>query len=71
MQSTLGKEIELVEARVQAQLNGRLRDFRLLLRDDGLVLQGQAHSYYAKQLAQHIVMGALALQILANEIEVC
>ena len=70
MPTILASAIELVEAHVQSQLSGRVRDFRLSLRDNGLVLQGHAHSYYAKQLAQHIVMEALDAPILANEIEV-
>jgi hypothetical protein len=40
------------------------------VRDD-LVLQGQAHTYYAKQLAQHALLEATRLPIRANEIEVC
>jgi hypothetical protein len=55
---------------IQCQMSGRVRDLRLLVRDQGLVLQGQAHTYYAKQLAQHAVMEMLRLVIRANEIEV-
>jgi hypothetical protein len=36
----------------------------------GKALRGFAHTYYAKQLAQHAVMEATKLPILANEIEV-
>jgi hypothetical protein len=70
MRFTLGTEIEQVEAHVQAQLSGRVRDFRLSRREDGLVLQGYGHSYYAKQLAQHLVMESLKEPIAANEIQV-
>jgi hypothetical protein len=35
-----------------------------------LVLCGHAHTYYAKQLAQHAVMEASSLPIRANEIDV-
>ena len=63
-------ELEQLEARVQSRLMGRVRDFRLSLRGDGLVLQGHAPTYYAKQLAQHAVLEATALPILANEIQV-
>jgi hypothetical protein len=41
-----------------------------VVRGCGLVLTGQASTYYAKQLAQHAVMEATALPILANEIDV-
>lgn len=59
-----------VEGHVQCRLSGRVRDFRLLIRNEGLVLLGHAHTYYAKQLAQHTVMEITNLPILANEIEV-
>ena len=61
---------EQLETHVQSRLNGRVRHFRLVVRGCGLVLRGQARTYYAKQLAQHEVMGATALPILANEIQV-
>jgi hypothetical protein len=63
-------ELEQLETRVQSRLNGRVRDFRLAVRGCGLVLTGQARTWYAKQLAQHAVMEATALPIVANEIDV-
>jgi len=45
-------------------------DLRVLVREGGVVLQGQALNYYAKQLSQHIAMQELRLTIVANEIEV-
>jgi hypothetical protein len=59
-----------LEARVQSRLSGRVRDFRLVMAPEGLILRGRACTYYAKQLAQHAVMKAVKLPILANEIEV-
>jgi hypothetical protein len=41
------------------------------VRTDGVILQGSALTYYAKQLAQHAIMVAIQLPILANDIEVC
>jgi hypothetical protein len=35
-----------------------------------LILRGRAHTYYAKQLAQHAVMEVIELRIVTNEIEV-
>ncbi len=64
-------EIEQLEARVRCRLSGRVRDLLVLGRENGLVLKGHTHTYYAKQLAQHAVMEATELPILANEIEVC
>ena len=63
---TLGE----LEQHVQRQLNGRVRAFRLSMRDDGLILEGHTNTYYTKQLAQHAVMRAVDLPIRANDIEV-
>jgi hypothetical protein len=62
--------IDRLEARLQSQLNGRVRDLHLLVAGQGLILRGHAHTYYAKQIAQHVVMDATELPIVANEIEV-
>lgn len=59
-----------LEAQLQCQLTGRIHGLRLLDRDGGLVLQGRVHTYYAKQLAQQVVMNATDRPIAANEIEV-
>ena len=65
------KEETHIETHVQARLGSRLRFLRVVCRNSGVVLQGSAHTYYAKQLAQHSVMEITNLPILANEIEVC
>ncbi len=65
-----GQAIEQVQRDIQRRLIGRLREFRLLLRDGGLILKGSAHTYYAKQLAQEAVKAAIELPIRANEIRV-
>lgn len=59
-----------LETHVQCLLGGQIREFRLVFVDNGLILRGRAHTYYAKQLAQQAVMEASGLPILANEIEV-
>lgn len=48
----------------------RVRSFRLELRQGGLVLHGQAASYYTKQLAQHAAAEAAEMPIRANRIVV-
>jgi len=63
-------EIDRLERRARRRLGSRVRDFRLLLQDTGLILQGIAFTYHAKQLAQHAIMEESRLPILANEIEV-
>jgi hypothetical protein len=64
------EEVDRIGGLVWHQLGGRLRDFRLEVRDGGIVLRGRAPTYHAKQLAQHAVMSATDLPILRNEIEV-
>lgn len=59
-----------LETQIRGQLSGRVRGVQLLVRDNGLVLKGRARDFYAKQLAQHLVMRGTTLPILANEIEV-
>jgi hypothetical protein len=59
-----------LETRLQRQLLGRVRDFRLVADGAGVVLRGYTRSYHAKQVAQHAVLGATRLPIRANEIEV-
>jgi hypothetical protein len=59
-----------LEQHIQSRLNGRVRDLRLSVRDNGLVLEGQTHTYHAKQLAQHALMEAFDVPISANDIEV-
>jgi len=60
-----------VVAEVDRQLRGRLRAFQIRPDGEGIVLEGTAPSYYAKQLAQHAVLTEAHLPIVANEIEVC
>jgi len=62
--------MEQLETHVQSRLNGRVQHFRLVVRGYGLILTGHARTYYAKQLAQHAVMEATTLPIVANEIDV-
>lgn len=62
--------LQELEAQLQCQLHGRIRDFRLSADERGLVLQGHTHTFYAKQLAQSAVMNVTDQPIAANEIEV-
>jgi hypothetical protein len=63
-------QLEQLESHLQSNLAGRVRDVRLMVRGDALVLQGRCQTYYAKQLAQHAVMQACSYRLLSNEIEV-
>jgi hypothetical protein len=48
----------------------RIRHLRVDLADGGLVLNGWADTYYAKQLAQHAAAEATGLPVHTNAIEV-
>ena len=52
------------------RLGNQLRDFRVTIQSDGLILQGRVRTYYGKQVAQHVVMEVSDLAIFANETEV-
>jgi hypothetical protein len=61
---------EQVEEVLRQRLCGRVRQLRVLVRGEGVVLQGAAANYYGKQLAQHYAHKLFRLPIIANEIEV-
>jgi hypothetical protein len=69
MTETTLEDVMRLEARVQHHLGGRVCNLRLVVRYNGVVLQGCVRTYYAKQLAQQAVMEASGLPILANEID--
>ena len=70
--STTAMPADQLETIIERRLLGhvRVQRFRVLVQKQGLVLQGCAPTYYAKQLAQHAAMEVGGLPILANEIEV-
>jgi hypothetical protein len=61
---------ERLELLMQRRLGNRVRELRVLVRHDGVILQGWAGTYHAKQLAQHAAMELGDMPILANDIEV-
>jgi hypothetical protein len=65
-----GDRVTELETVVQSRLAGQVRHFHVVVQNQGLVLRGIARSYYAKQLAQHAIMAATDLPIVANDIEV-
>ena len=62
--------VEHLQSQVQRRLGSRIRGLQVIVRQDGLILQGRTTTYHAKQLAQHAAMELAALPILANNIEV-
>lgn len=61
---------EHIESLLYRRLGGLVRNLHVRIRDEGLVLEGQATTYYAKQLAQHAAMEISETIVSANDIEV-
>jgi hypothetical protein len=59
-----------LEAKLKDQLRGRVRNLRVFVHDNGLVLRGFSRTYHAKQLAQEAVLELPGLPLMANEIQV-
>jgi hypothetical protein len=71
MADVVSREEERLESLMQRRLGNQVRHLRILVRPLGVILQGRAQTYHAKQLAQHAAMELADLPILANDIEVC
>ncbi len=63
-------EEERLESLLLRRLGNRIRDLRVVVLPNGLILQGRTGTYHAKQIAQHAAMEMATLPIVANEIEV-
>lgn len=63
--------IDQLVARLQCRLGRQLRDFHVQVQKNGLVLQGRASTYYAKQIAQQVAIEMSSLPVFANDIDVC
>lgn len=65
------EELTRITERIQKDLHFPIREFRMDIEHNGLVLQGIARSYYEKQLVQEAVLRSSALPIASNDIAVC
>ena len=64
------EEVERLRQLISARFGGRVRDFMVLVRSSGFVLQGRTGSFDLKQMVGDAVVGATAFQVVANEIAV-
>jgi hypothetical protein len=64
------EELDRLLESVRCRLARRLRDIRLELREDGVVLLGRASCYFDKAMAQHEVLKVVHSVRLINAIEV-
>ena len=65
-------ETDSIEQLVRQWLAGRahVHELRVIVEEEGVVLEGRTTSYYAKQLAQHAALAVSRLPLRANRIEV-
>ena len=61
---------DYLESVIQNRSGRQVHELRVVLHAGGVILRGQARTFYAKQLAQHAAMDITGLPVLANEIEV-
>lgn len=61
---------ERIHQRIQTRLHERVRDLEVEVADDLVILRGRCSTYYSKQLAQHVALGAMEDENLENAIEV-
>ena len=62
--------VEQIEAQIQRRLGGQVSNLGVVMRGDGLALQGRSRTHSARQLAQPVAMETTKLPILADEIRV-
>lgn len=62
--------IRELEDRLRSRLGNRIRDLKISHGSGGLILHGHAHTYHAKQLAQHTLMKISDIRVIGNEIAV-
>jgi hypothetical protein len=60
-----------VRSAIAARLGRRVRGLEVVIVPAGVILRGQATSYYVKQLAQQALLAVHPGPLLANEISVC
>lgn len=70
MDAVTSRDLAPIVSEVGRVLRGRLRRLTIERCDDGLILFGEAPTFYVKQLAQHAVGRLSAVPIVRNEIEV-
>jgi len=62
---------ETIERVVRSRTNGMIRNLRIEIVNEEVIISGRTKTYYAKQLATHATLDAVKSLILINDIEVC
>jgi len=73
-QAKLAARLERLAARIdlaiRRQAAGKIRDLKIEVTEESVVLSGACRTYYSKQLAQHAAMSVSGCPALVNEIVV-
>jgi osmotically-inducible protein OsmY len=73
-QAQLAARLERLAARIELairrQTAGKIRDLKIVVTEEAVVLSGGCRTYYSKQLAQHAAMSVSGCPTLVNEIVV-
>lgn len=56
---------------INARTGGHVRDLKIDVTSNGIILTGTAPTYYAKQLATHAAFEELNGELVENAIDVC
>jgi len=59
-----------IERIVRCRTGGRIRDLRVDVSADSVVISGVASTYYAKQLVTHAALDEITDRVLTNAVEV-
>ncbi len=62
--------VHRIAAGLHRRLGIRVRDLRISVHEDGLILHGRVNTFYGKQVAQQMAMELSGVSVVANEIEV-
>lgn len=62
---------ETIESLIRLRTGGMIRDLRVEIAEDTVIVSGRTASYYNKQLATHGARAAIGDRQLRNEIEIC
>lgn len=60
-----------IERHLTCSMGPRIKDLRVEVSGDQIVLQGRTNTYYGRQLAQHGVLDLIPSARVVNAIEVC
>jgi hypothetical protein len=68
--TAIAEILEQVERNIRLRTGGTIRELRVVLEENTVVITGRTSTYYNKQLATHALLDAMGDRELRNEIDV-